>query len=335
MHCVLTAGLACAACGPPSGETLYHVSSGGMMLPVVERGAREADVAIVHIHGGPGESRLDTRLGAEERLASEVLYVTWAQRTTPFATGPLDRASANFDQHVRDLRAVLATVHARHPDKQVFLTGFSWGGAVAIEYMADSPANHVVGAALIGALVDARAAIDNSWAMIEAHGVAQISAGAANANEWRADVERAARYQQALRSLPPERYLDDFVRPRVTACRRMREDLGLPDNVENSRKNSYERYQLLPILESTILEWMIDEILRIDLRPRLRRITRPVLVLWGEMDCNSPLPASEVIFDGLAAQNKALQVLAGIPHDVLDAAPAAYADAILEFIDAL
>ena len=331
------AALSIAACGPPQGETVYHVVSRGMALPIVEFGAADAETAVVHLHGGPGESRLDTRLGAEMRIAQSALYVTWAQRTTPWATGPLERTTATLEQHVRDLEAVLAAVHARHPDKRVVLTGFSWGGAMTIEYMARSPASYVAGAVLIGALVDARAAIDDSWAMLRAHGEAQIAAGASNADDWRTVIDKADRYAQALVDLSPVEYLHEFVRPRVTACGRMRDDLGLPDNVENSKKNVYARYQLLPVAESVVLEWMVEEILRIDLRSRLAAIDRPVLVLWGELDCNTPRPADDVVFNGIStpAIEKARRVVPGVAHDVLDAAPAVYAETILEFIDGL
>ena len=310
--------------------------SRGIALPVVEFGRRDSDFVVVHVHGGPGESRLDTALGAETRLAASTLYVTWAQRTTPFATGPLQRDSATLAQHVEDLSAVLATVHARHPNKRVFLTGFSWGGAMVLEYLANAPAPFVEGAAVIGALVDARRAIDDSWTMLRAHGRGRIEAGL-DASYWRAVVDKSFRYATAIDALPPQRYLRDFVRPRITACNRMRDDLGLPDNVENSSKGVYERFHLLPPTESVAVEWMVEEILTIDVRPRLPDVSHPMLVLWGREDCNSPRAAAEIIFDTITtpAASKTLRILPGIPHDVLDAAPVEYATAVAEFIDGL
>ena len=325
------------ACGPPSGETLYHVSSAGMALPVVERGSTDAPAAIVHLHGGPGDSRLDTRLGGEERLAESFLYVTWAQRTTPFATGALRRRTATLAQHVRDLEAVVATVQARHPGLPIVLTGFSWGGAMAIEYLAESPAPGVVGAVLLGALVDARTAIDDSWTMLRAHGEQRVLENAPNREYWADVIDLSFQYTAALSRLSPERYLSDFIRPRVRACAQMRDDLGLPDNVENERKGVYSRYHLLPPTEATILEWMVDEILDIDLRPRLHAIRRPVLVLWGELDCNTPVQTADILFEGISTppSRKSRQVLSGIPHDVIDSAPDDYALAVSEFINDL
>lgn len=325
-------------CGPPSDETLYFVRASGMALPVVERGDATAAHAIIHVHGGPGESRLDTWLGAEARLAEVALYVTWAQRTTPFATGPLRRASATLDQHVDDLHAVVATVHARHPDKRIVLTGFSWGGAMVIDYMASAPPPYVAGFVLVGPLVDARRAIDESWAMLRAHGDARVAAGAEDAEAWREIIDRAATYASALESLAPEAYLEAFVRPRTRACGRMRDNLGLPDNVENRRKGAYARYQLLPPLEGEVLEWMVAEILDLDLTPRLSSIERPALLLWGELDCNSPVAAAaERTLDGLGTlqDDKELRVLPGLPHDVIDSAPAQYAEAVAGFMRGL
>ena len=324
-----------AACGPPPGETLYQVMSAGMVLPVVEFGPSDAEVAIVHIHGGPGESRLDTELGAEQRLGTRFLYTTWAQRTTPFATGHLRQRTATLAQHVADLEAVLATVHQRHPDKRIVITGFSWGGAMAIDYMASDPAPFVAGVVLVGALVHARTAIDDSWAMLRAHGEARMADGAPDAAYWSGVVGKSNDYAAALDRLTAEDYLTAFVQPRVTACRRMREDLGLPDNVENRRKGVYDRFHLLPPTESVALRWMVDEVLDIDLRPRLSAVQRPALVLWGALDCNSPLPTGESTWRALGSMQKTLRVLTGIPHDVMDAAPTAYADEIGAFVDAL
>lgn len=333
---VITAALATSwACGPPEGESVYHVVSAGMRLPVVEMGQRDAEVAVLHVHGGPGESRLDTRLGAEVRLAEAVLYVTWAQRTTPFATGNLRPGTATLAQHVEDLSAVLATVHHRHPDKRVVLTGFSWGGAVTVDYLSRAPAPYVAGVVLVGALIDARRAIDDSWAMLRTHAEARIAARATNASYWASVGGLAARYADAIDTLSPSAYLESFVRPRITACGRMRDDLDLPDNVENERKNVYEWYHLLPIVENVAVEWMVDEILAIDLRARLPSINRPALVLWGDLDCNVPLPTADLAFDELGSLQKTRLTLSNVPHDVLDAAPAAYAEAVLEFIDDL
>ena len=269
------------------------------------------------------------------RLAEAVLYVTWAQRTTPFATGNLRRGTATLGQHVEDLRAVLATVHARHPDKRVVLTGFSWGGAMAIDYLSRTPAPYVAGGILVGALIDARQAIDDSWAMLRAHAQARIAAGAPNASYWETVVDLANRYAEAIDTLSPSAYLESFVRPRVTACGRMRDDLGLPDNVENQRKNVYEWYHLLPIVENVAVQWMVDEILNIDLRARLPSIDRPALILWASWIATSPLPTADLAFQEIGSPQTSRLTLANTPHDVLDAAPAAYADAVLEFIDAL
>ncbi|MEL7305298.1 MAG: alpha/beta hydrolase [Myxococcota bacterium] len=316
----------------PDGEERFHVNSAGMSMPVVVFGDRDASTLIVHLHGGPGESRIDTWLGAETRLAERFLFATWAQRSTAFATGNLRRDTMTLEQHVLDLRAVLEVLHAKYPAKRIVLTAFSWGGAMAIDYLTTQPADYVEGLVVVGGLISARVAIDSSWPMLAEHGAHQIARGG-DRDYWEEVVDLSGRFTNALETLASEDYLDEFVRPRVDACSQMRRDLDLPDNVENEPKSTYERYQLLPPAEAKAVRWVVEELLAIDLQDRLPAIEVPALVLWGELDCNIPIDSFQIALDEIP--NARGRAFPGIPHDVIDSAPADYAHAVGEFIDEL
>lgn len=72
-----------------------------------------------------------------------------------------------------------------------------------------------------------------------------------------------------------------------------------------------------------------------DLRPRLRDVRCPTLILCGEQDPITPPPRSHEIFSALDPAVARLEVFAGAGHGVFRDVPAVFDDVLTGFVDSL
>jgi pimeloyl-ACP methyl ester carboxylesterase len=129
--------LTCAACGfdrSPSVQEL-EVPAGDVTLYGGMVGGLDADRVLIAVNGGPGAPS-DYIASLAQLAGQELAVITYDQRGAGRSTAPDDHAASyTLLKYVEDLEAVRRTVGAERID----LLGHSWGGLVALEYVALYP----------------------------------------------------------------------------------------------------------------------------------------------------------------------------------------------------
>ncbi|MEZ5023178.1 MAG: alpha/beta hydrolase [Chitinophagales bacterium] len=115
---------------------INQLKTNGAILPVHMHGDKNSDVAIVIVHGGPGESAILKReaIGLY-RLEEEHLVVYYDQRGSGISEGNVDPESLTIDQMADDLNAVVELVDEISNVSKIFILSLDWGGAIAATYL--------------------------------------------------------------------------------------------------------------------------------------------------------------------------------------------------------
>jgi pimeloyl-ACP methyl ester carboxylesterase len=329
--------LALIACGDDLDT--FHVVRGNIAMPVVVRGPRDADTLIVYQHGGPGEADLDGVMAFERNLQRRFLYASWAQRTSAFASGPITRRNTSFDEHYRDMQAVLQVLRKRYPAKRLVALGYSFGGIVTLGHLGSEDAEPVDGIILIDAPVSGEVVQTEGFRLLDAFAETQIEAGNDVAS-WQSFRDLAESQPQAYAELSPRQYFAEYGQEQLDRCAAMERALGvdaLPAAVEQSGAVNMSEPLVIPGLSvsSRVLDWRIPALVTFDLTEHARRIHTPTLLLWGEHDCKVAVPAGEYLLDALGTAEKELKIQPATGHFLPFQAPEFVSDEIEKFIDGL
>lgn len=116
-------------------ETIY-VRNQGADMPVYLRGNTESNVVILIVHGGPGGTGLEYRLGLyAESLEEDYLMAYWDQRGQGMSQGHYAPEDVTIETLSDDMVAVVKTLQAKYPSASLFALGHSWGGTLGTHFM--------------------------------------------------------------------------------------------------------------------------------------------------------------------------------------------------------
>jgi pimeloyl-ACP methyl ester carboxylesterase len=123
-------------------STYTQLAHEGAVMPVYMHGNTESDVAIIIVHGGPGESAILKRdaLGFN-RLEDDHLVVYYDQRASGISEGNVSPSSINLEQYSKDLNAVVELVDELTNIEKFFLVSLDWGAGIAVTYLTSANLN--------------------------------------------------------------------------------------------------------------------------------------------------------------------------------------------------
>lgn len=140
--------LACVACSEDElpNNNYNQLQVDGAVLPVQINGDKSSDVALIVVHGGPGESAIlkQDAIGFN-RLEQEHLVVYYDQRASGISGGNVPEESITLEQMTEDLEAVVELTDEITNASKFFVIGLDWGNAIAANYLAENPNTNVKG----------------------------------------------------------------------------------------------------------------------------------------------------------------------------------------------
>jgi pimeloyl-ACP methyl ester carboxylesterase len=334
---LLIALLGLTACG--SDLETFHVLRGGVALPVVVRGPKDADTLIVFQHGGPGQADLDGVMAFERNLQRRFLYASWAQRTSGYSTGEVTRENSTLEDHYADMKAVLRVLRARYSSKRMIALGYSFGGIVTLGHLGSAEAEPVDGIVLIDTLFNGSLVEREDFRLLDAFAEQEIEADA-HAARWRRFREQAARQEDAFAELSPHRYFERYTMERIDRCLAMERELGLRDDakpVSQAGEIDVSAPLVIPglVVPLRVIDWLAPELLHFDLTERAGSIRAPTLLLWGEHDCMVAPSVGEALFNALGTDAKELRMVEQAGHSLPLQRPEVVSRAIEEFIEGI
>jgi len=256
---------------------------------------REKPVLLA-LHGGPGFDHSDFK-GLIEPLCDAAQIILYDHRAQG-RSDDCDRSLWNVGQWADDVHAFCAALGIERP----FVLGWSFGGIVAQMYAARHPEEP---AGLVLLSTAARMVQERAEAAFE-------RVGGAEARELfrRMSIER-----------DPDVF-EDYMR----VC--------MPLYTVRRDPEYLRVHETRPIIRQEVTEHFIAEGDALDLRPELKRIVCPTLIINGRHDPITPPECSDEIEAGLV--NAAVTHVVGerSSHDVPEDEPELFADTVRAFMEA-
>lgn len=293
---------------------LVHLESEGVRLPVTFRGNVDADVVVIYNHGGPGSPEFDRIAAAIQALSDDYLIVTWAQRSTIMASGRVTAETNTVAQHGEDLHRVRELVEHRYPGKRVVLVGHSWGVTVIASYLNIYGGESIDGVVLSDGWLDYDSNVHNATFAME-----ELSNDRQN-ETWEAHREFARRVRAAG---PPYAWEDIMIGTEICFELESSADVDVIVDWGDQRLQPVAAPILIP--SGFQFNWQFDSIIQefpgLDLRPGLRDLGVPTLLLWGSQDCRVPPTTAVEILEVLGDTPATLEIIDGAAHIPFDESP--------------
>lgn len=320
------AALCLGGCDAGDGDMLF-LRNRGADMPVWVRGDGASDVLILAVHGGPGGSSF-TLFNAPpfQRLEARYGVAYWEQRASGMAQGHADTSTLTVAQFREDLGLVVDLLHRRYPTRKLYLLGYSWGGLLTAEYLADASARGKV-----RGWIDAAGSVDvpltlrlgRDWA---------VTAAERRAREGDRDAADALDWYRANPAID---------RTNITAHLSWVSKLGGGSTTGRSAVNGAVIFDspfdpfTFSANASHTLDVMFPQIERENAAPSLRAVTVPALILAGEADGQVPAGVSDEVFASLGTPDadKEIVHIPAAAHALHLDAPDAYAERITRFIE--
>lgn len=124
--------LACQKTDSEDTKDLFYIKNDGAIMPAYVFGNIKSDVFIIILHGGPGGTGMDYRVGTyKDDLEHDYAMVYFDQRGQGMALGHLDSDEMTAEQMSEDVYVLAKALKERYGQQiSLFLMGHSWGGTL-------------------------------------------------------------------------------------------------------------------------------------------------------------------------------------------------------------
>jgi pimeloyl-ACP methyl ester carboxylesterase len=324
------------ACSPLQTEgDFMFLRTAGADLPIWVRGNTESKTLVVWLSGGPGSPVNLVRGAATDEMERHFGMVYWDQRGAGSAQGNPAPDTFTMAQFVEDTHKVVELVRARYGATRVFLLGHSWGGTLATAYLLDPERQQEIAGFLdVDGNHDMPLVFPLKLAWLRAYAEGRVASGS--------DVQHWSKVRDFCASEPPlteENFLrwDDYTDGSNAA---FHDPGGGPElDFERLFLSSDSPTAYLLVNQDLDEEYMFkNDAVRnsYSYSERMREITLPVALLWGENDGIVPLPTAYSAFDALGTAPDQIQfsLFENSAHFPFLEEPAAFARAAIEFVEA-
>ncbi len=314
-------------------DDTFFVRRNGADLPVWRQGPADTDTVVLVTHGSGASGRFYDWFESFDRLEREVAVVYWDQRGAGISQGPAPRRTLTVSELVADLTLVRDAVVDRYAPARLVLLGHSLGGGLTLTALRDPAFREGV-----HGYVDVAGARHSEEAFDE---VRAIMRAVAEEND-RPDLTAFYEAHVDLPQEPDVRAAHAANTVEVNALRGFDQeasDRALQSFIagRSAAASVAGGFDLLAYLGNTarFVDALDFRTLALEAAD-LAEVDVPTLFVTGAYDLSVPPEFSERTFEALdpdRAPAAYVELEAG--HWPMFDAPEGFADAVLEFLDAL
>ncbi len=320
-------------------KDVLHVRRNNADMPAYIYGNGASKVFLVILHGGPGGSGLEYRVGEyKDDLEERYAVVYWDQRGQGMAQGNYERNDITIAELVEDVEALALTLRHKYGDDiDLFLLGHSWGGTLGSAFLTtDDYQNHFQGWIEVDGAHDFPEVYRQAVKTYQSIGSEQIGLGN-DLSYWEEVLKRVAEVDTINRNL------EDFSYLNITA-RSAEEKLTLSgainandlSAISNSLINTtFINSKSLANASGTMTNQTLfrNELLDYSATPLLNRISIPSLILWGANDIVVPVALAQQAFDSIGSFEKELVIYPASGHSPMITDAAKFSQDVIRFIE--
>ncbi|MFT4523350.1 MAG: proline iminopeptidase [Bacteroidia bacterium] len=318
---------------PAKGRTIF-VRTSGADMPVYLHGNADSKVVILLIHGGPGGNGIEYRSGTYAELLEEKYVMAYLDQR---GQGSSRKVNSDYEVTmntlINDVSAVVSVLKAElGSDVKVYLFGHSWGGTLGTGYLlANDNQKNIQGWIEADGAHDIPLLNKEAIKMFRKVGQDEIAKGN-NTGKWQEIVNWA--YAIDTNNISDAQ--GGEINEKAYEAEELINELGESDRGGIPYRVLYSPVD--PIISSlvgnaTSSALDADGIESLAYTNQLYKITIPSLFLWGKYDFVVPPRLGKSGFDNIGSADKELILFNQSGHSPMNTEPAAFANAIIEFVE--
>ena len=257
-------------------EKFSFVDVDGALLPVMAAGKATSDIAIIFVHGGPGNSGiLFRRYKGLFDLEDDYKMIYYDQRASGVTQGNSNSDEITIEQFSDDLDVIVDFTREVIGAEQIFILGHSWGGGLSTYYLLDDDhQDKITGYMAIAPAFNVVKAMSNSRTVMLAIAEAFVNLNV-RAQYWRGAVD----FYNANPVITQDLFLDhlEFVEEAdgINASQPQEVSVDLPDyQIQAFAQNLFSTQANMTIGGEPIFNAM-------ELDDQMSAITLPTFLMWG------------------------------------------------------
>ena len=320
-------------------KDVLYVRRNNADMPAYIYGNGSSQVFLVILHGGPGGSGLEYRIGRyADQLEDRYAVVYWDQRGQGMAQGNYSKAEISIAEIVEDIRALALTLRYKYgEDISLFLLGHSWGGLLGSACLSTADYQDLFNGWIeVSGAHDFPEVYRKSVLGFQSIGGEQLSRGN-DRNFWEEVLDRIAQVDTFNINFRDFSYMNLTARTaeeRLIARGVIEE--SDPEAGGNSLINTVfinNRTTVNSTGASTNEELFNKGLLDFSVAEDLHKIQIPSLLLWGKSDLIVPVQLGYQALDLLGSSHKELVILDRSGHSPMVNEPDIFVAKVVEFIE--
>lgn len=306
------------------------VDVGGAILPVAIAGRAESDVAIVFVHGGPGNSgELFRQFRGLYDLEDYYKVIYYDQRGSGMTQGNTDPDDLTIEKFADDLDVIVDFTREVAGAETIYIMGHSWGGGLSTYYLLDAERQQKIrGYIAVAPAFNIVNAMANSrqWVINIAEALVALNI---DRNYWQGALDYYAAHPVIRQDdfFDHSKYVDKA--DGITYSDRDEVDIDLPD----FQLQAYAANFLYAQEHLTVGGQPIFDALELD--AEMDAITLPVALLWGERDGLIPVSQAADFEAAIGTPGESF-IYVGFPesaHEPMAEEPGDFTNVVRTFVE--
>lgn len=303
------------------------------ILPVVVSGNTLSKTFCILLHGGPGDSGIQSfhHTNTFGSVEEEIAMVYFDQRCAGLAQGNCDPEKLDFLDFVEDIDRLIEFLQLQYGDDiSLFLLGHSWGATLGFEYLLSGKYKALIKGAIQsnGSHNLPLLSIEEQKMLVD-YADQHIALGNDLAT-WTAIKNKVAH-------LDPTEFYDRITI--VENCYRTLKPLisaGWVDDVDIQVENKIQTMANSFLTShnegNNNKEALYERIMKYNVTDQLKEIDTPIQLMWGRHDPAIPPMIAEIIYEHLEVEDKSLEFFERSHHAPMMHENAAYQTMMMKFI---
>lgn len=314
-------------------EEKFFLENEEAIMPVVVSGNISSNTFCIILHGGPGDSAIQSFYSTNsfDEMEEEMAVVYFDQRCSGLSQGNGNAEELKIEHFVNDVDKLIELLKYKYgQESSFFLLGHSWGGTLGVDYLLNGKyASELKGCVISNGSHSIPLATQEEYKSIMQIGAEQINLGH-SVDDWNEIInnikdldlaefyDRIALVEESYKTLMP--FLKDDVVNSVSL------------ELENRLRETANSFLVSSSIQNNNNPNFYKRLMEYDVTHRLSEISTPVALYWGKYDMAIPASIATELMEEIGSKEKELYLFERSHHAPMMHENELYQEKVIEFI---
>lgn len=313
---------------------VFYLDNANASMRIMVEGNTLSRVFVVLVHGGPGESSYFYNTDyISKNLESNYSIVYWDQRNAGASQGNSNGSNLNLSQLTDDLKKVIQLLKGRYgQNSSVFILAHSFGGMVASSFMTTADYQSMVKGWIVVDGSHNYPLNDTLTRQMLINTAPQQIALGKHVEDWKNILSYCNLHQGGF-TLDESQQLESFAEDAETYIEGVKEfDVAQLIKSNLTRKDWPLTSLLVNYLYSSNSD-LIKELYTTEFSSKVRKITAPTLLLYGQYDFICPKELGMDLFNRISSTDKKMVISPVSGHNLMSQDEELFVREVGEFLE--